>query len=90
MQSLFTVLLSILVGFVNLFGPLFPPCEKCDSKCNIICEECDGEGFFYNAEYDVMVVCGQCGAYGEVSCPECSTLAKIYYSVKASLEDSDQ
>ena len=88
MQRIFSAFLAVILSIFNVFGLFISPCEKCDSNINIVCEECNGEGYNYDVEYDVMVVCGQCGSTGEVPCPECSNIAKFFYALQNKLEES--
>ena len=80
-------IVPILTVIISILGTFFSPCDTCDSKVTLPCDECGGKGYIYNDEYEVEVVCGNCGAAGEVNCPECSDLAKIYYSFKNELEE---
>lgn len=88
MNKIFAIFLPIILALLNLFGAFIPSCETCDCNITVVCEKCDGESLTYDAEYDVMVACGWCGGFGETQCPDCSDIAKIYYSLKDSLEES--
>ena len=80
------IIVPILTFIIGLFGPLFPPCEGCDSQATLPCDRCGGEGFTHNVEYDTDVVCDDCGGSGRVNCTECSDAAKVYYGFVADLE----
>ena len=89
MQSIYKlVIIPILSLLIGLFGPLFPPCEGCDSKVTLPCDGCGGDGFNYNVEFDVDVVCSDCGGSGEVNCTVCSDLAQVYYGFVKEVENS--
>lgn len=87
MKNIFTSLIvPVLLVIVNLLAPIVPDCEVCNSTATVVCDGCNGEGFIYDADFDLYVVCGECGSAGEVRCTECSDFAQVFYGLKQSLE----
>ena len=87
MASIFQkILLPFLLIFVSILTPFIPECTTCESTGELTCNECHGAGYIYNEEFDTMVVCGECGTYGEIDCPDCSEIAKIFYAAREEIK----
>lgn len=56
------------------------PCETCHDTRMVVCDECDGAGFFKEEVYynginvEADVACEVCEGTGRLECPDCSSI----------------